>query len=134
MCPRCGSARYWGDDGCARCKVLDQATADRFAVEHGGRFIQYRYCVSVLLLTFRATTVKFVRSDQSRVRAGRRYTLISLVAGWWGIPSGLIGTLEAIRQNRSGGIDVTAAVIEEWEAAVSGGSEPPPGDALHDGG
>jgi hypothetical protein len=79
---------------------------------HGGRFVVYRYCFSIVILTFRRTSsVRFMRFDQSRLRPGLPYTLLSLVAGWWGIPWGPIFTIEAVRTNLKGGTDVTAAVV-----------------------
>ncbi len=42
---------------------------------------------------------------------GFAYTLLSLVAGWWGIPFGLIFTPTAIFTNMRGGKNVTAAIF-----------------------
>jgi hypothetical protein len=44
------------------------------------------------------------------------YSLISLFAGWWGIPAGPIWTVVTIIRNTRGGIDLTPAV----EAVVCG--------------
>jgi hypothetical protein len=79
---------------------------------HGGRFVVYPYCFSIVILACRRTSsVKFVRFDQSRFRPGLPYTLLSLVAGWWCIPWGPIFTIEAVHNNLKGGTDVTTAVV-----------------------
>ena len=39
------------------------------------------------------------------------YTLISLLAGWWGIPWGPIYTITSLVTNLRGGKDVTQHVI-----------------------
>ncbi len=111
-CNRCGGPRYWGDNGCATCKARDTVVSDSYARMHGGRYYVYVYCVSLLLVTLRRPSgVKFVRFDQSRVRAGLPYTLLSLVAGWWGFPFGPVFTIEAVYKNLRGGLDVTAVVV-----------------------
>jgi hypothetical protein len=41
---------------------------------------------------------------------GMKYTAISLIMGWWGIPWGPIYTCKSLYMNLSGGKDVTAKV------------------------
>jgi hypothetical protein len=112
VCPRCGGPRQWGDDGCLACKERDAADADNYARMNGGRFISYNYCFSLLVVTYRRKSrPQFVPLGQSRAIPGLRYTLLSLVAGWWGFPWGPMFTVEAVYRNLMGGTDVTAAVI-----------------------
>ncbi len=76
-------------------------------VARGGRFVVYQYAVSVVLLTFRRSSrVYRVEPGQVGTEAGK-YTLISLLFGWWGIPWGPIFTIQSIVRNSSGGVDVT---------------------------
>lgn len=112
FCPRCGGPRNWGDSGCATCKARDAAAAENYARMNGGRYVTYNYCFSLLVVSFRRKSKpRFVPFGQSRLVPGLGYTLLSLVAGWWGIPWGPIFTLEAVYKNLNGGNDVTAAVI-----------------------
>ena len=46
-------------------------------------------------------------TNESAVVKGLPYTLLSLVAGWWGIPWGPIFTIGALYNNLKGGKDVT---------------------------
>jgi hypothetical protein len=91
-----------------------------FEVQRGGRFVIYQYCVSLLVITLRRNSpVKFVRAGESAVTAGLPFTLLSLVAGWWGIPFGLIYTPQVIYKNLNGGIDVTNAVMNRMTQSAA---------------
>lgn len=69
-----------------------------------GTWVCFAYCVSILVVTFRRYSAPvFVPDGQSRLVAGLPYTLISLVAGWWGFPFGLIFTPMCIIENLAGG-------------------------------
>ncbi len=84
------------------------------AILHGGRFVLYQYCVSVLVMTFkRASSPVFLRGDQDGLGPALQYSLISLVAGWWGIPWGPIWTIASLVNNTRGGTDVTQAVLTD---------------------
>lgn len=81
-------------------------------VADGARFILYGYCISLLVVTFkRSSNIYFVRAGESTFARGLPFTLISLVAGWWGIPWGPIYTVQTIAQNLQGGRDVTSQVL-----------------------
>ncbi len=55
----------------------------------GGKFVNYQYCISVIILTFRRpSAIYFIRADENAVIKGLPFTHISLLAGWWGIPWG----------------------------------------------
>lgn len=57
-----------------------------FEIQRGGKFVLFQYCVSVVVLTFRRPSdIYFVRSGENTVVKGLPFTLVSLVAGWWGI-------------------------------------------------
>ena len=59
-----------------------------------------------------------IQPDDSRFRLGLRYSLISLLFGWWGIPWGPIWTLGTVFKNLGGGVDVTANVLSALNAAA----------------
>jgi hypothetical protein len=52
----------------------------------------------------------FMRAGQNRVLKGLPYAGLSFVAGWWGIPWGLIYTPVCITADLRGGRDVTQAI------------------------
>jgi hypothetical protein len=81
-------------------------------VRRGGRLVVFQYCISVGVLTFiRPSKVHLVRSGDSAVAKGWTYTLLSMVAGWWGFPWGFIYTPLAVASNLGGGTNVTASLV-----------------------
>jgi hypothetical protein len=80
----------------------------------GGRFVVFQFCISVLVLTFkRSSPIIFLRGDEDGARHALTYSLISLVAGWWGIPWGPIWTISTVSTNLQGGKDLTKAVLDQ---------------------
>ncbi|HKF22780.1 MAG TPA: hypothetical protein VKE93_14510 [Candidatus Angelobacter sp.] len=80
-------------------------------LQRGGKFVQYQYCISIVIMTFkRGTDIYFVRADENPVVKGLGWTLFTLLAGWWGIPFGPIFTIQSLWYNLKGGHDVTAGV------------------------
>lgn len=94
-----------GTEGMSEAEVLDE-------VRKGGRFVIYLYAVSILVLTFRRSSeVRFLKAGQSGIVPGLPWTLLTLVAGWWGIPWGPIYSIQSIYTNVTGGRDVTAQIV-----------------------
>lgn len=64
-----------------------------FEINRGGRFVFYRYCFSAVVVTvMQGTDIYFVRADESRIRKGVPWSLLTLLVGWWvypGVPSAL---------------------------------------------
>lgn len=82
-----------------------------FELQRGGRFVMFQYTISILVLTFhRGSDIYFVRAGEGTVLKGLPYTVLSLVAGWWGIPGGPIYTIGSVFTNLGGGKDVTNEV------------------------
>jgi hypothetical protein len=81
----------------------------RFELQRGARLVCYQYCISVVVMTFRrSSNIYFIPAGESSVSKGMPWTLLSLVAGWWGIPWGPIFTVQALITNFKGGKDITA--------------------------
>jgi hypothetical protein len=77
----------------------------------GGRFVFFEYCISLLVLTLRRpSAIYFLKGDQSGLVHGLRYSVLSLLLGWWGVPWGIFYTLLTLLNNLSGGCDITAEV------------------------
>jgi hypothetical protein len=92
----------------------------RFEVQRGGKFVVYNYCVSVLIMTFkRASPLYFIPAGQSAVGKSLPWTLLTLVAGWWGIPWGPIFSVQSLVVNFKGGKDVTAEIAARLQPAQS---------------
>src|SRR5262249_33078797 len=77
----------------------------------GGRFVLFECCISLIVITLRRPSpVCFLRPGDSGAVRGLRYTVVSLLLGWWGLPWGVIYTPLALLTNLGGGRDVTARV------------------------
>jgi hypothetical protein len=96
------------------------------AVAAGGKFVRFQFCVSVLVLSFkRSSPIIFVRPGESAFAKGLSYSLISLVAGWWGIPWGPIWTLTTVAENIAGGKDLTPFVLAALGSPLPSVNKPP---------
>lgn len=81
-------------------------------LQQGGKFVIYTYCFSLIFMTFRrSSNIYFIKHNGNAVTTGLKYTLLSAVAGWWGIPWGPIYTIGALISNLKGGKDVTREVL-----------------------
>ncbi|MEO0455625.1 MAG: hypothetical protein AAF152_03455 [Cyanobacteria bacterium P01_A01_bin.114] len=81
-------------------------------VAKGGKFVIFQYCFSVIVMSFkRRSPVYFVKADENASLKGLRYTLISALLGWWGIPWGIMFTVQALITNCTGGKDVTQPIL-----------------------
>ncbi len=84
----------------------------QFEVQQGGKFVHFQYCISVLIMTFRRSSdIYFIRAGEGTFGKGIGFTLLTLVAGWWGIPWGPIYTIGSLVTNFGGGKDVTQEVL-----------------------
>lgn len=88
-------------------------TPDQIAFElnRGARFVVYRFCFSLLMVTVMDNTGPYlIRANENRVSKGLPWTLLTLVLGWWGIPWGPIRTAQSVWTNFRGGTNVTAEI------------------------
>jgi hypothetical protein len=92
----------------------------RFEVQRGAKFVFFYYAVSVLVMSFRrASPVYFIPAGQKAHGKGLPWTLLTLVAGWWGIPWGPIYTVQSLVVNFKGGKDVTAELSARLQPATT---------------
>ena len=92
---------------------IEGMTADQlvFELQNGSRFVQYQYCISAAVITLKQfTNSYFMRPGRGESIRALQWSLLTLVAGWWGIPWGPIYTVQSIWVNLRGGNDVTPEV------------------------
>jgi len=90
----------------------------QFEIQRGAKLVYFQYCVSIVLMTFRRSSdIYFIPAGESSVKKGLPWTLLSFIAGWWGIPWGPIFTVQAFATNFKGGKDVTAEFAARLTAA-----------------
>jgi hypothetical protein len=82
-------------------------------VKDGGRFVVFDWCIGLGVRSVRrSSAVHFVRPNEWAAIKGIRYTLGTLLTGWWSIdPFGPAQTIGCLRLNLGGGRDVTARVL-----------------------
>jgi hypothetical protein len=91
----------------------------RFELQRGAKLVRYQYCVSLVLITFkRSSEVYYIPAGESAVTKGLPWTLLTLVAGWWGIPFGPIFSIQALATNLKGGKDLTADITAAMNRAA----------------
>jgi hypothetical protein len=91
-----------------------------FEIQRGAKFVLFQYCISMLVITLRRSSdIYFLRQGESAAVKGLPFTLLSLVAGWWGIPWGPIYTIQSVYNNSRGGKDVTEAVVNSLRAQAA---------------
>lgn len=97
-----------------KIKGIEEMAPDQlnFELQRGGRFVVFQYAISVIVMSFRRpSAVYFIRSGESTVPKSIGFTLLTLIAGWWGIPFGPIFTIQSVVTNCRGGKDVTKQVV-----------------------
>jgi hypothetical protein len=81
-------------------------------VNNGGRFVIFQYAISILVMSFKnPSDIHFVRAGEGTFGKAFGPTLVSMFLGWWGIPFGIIFTIESLYINLSGGRNVTDDVM-----------------------
>ena len=69
-----------------------------------GKYVVYQYVYSLLIVTYKKfSDPVFIPEGSSAILPGLQYTLISLLFGWWGLPWGILYTIEAVFVNLFGG-------------------------------
>ncbi|MBI1305215.1 MAG: hypothetical protein GC181_01220 [Bacteroidetes bacterium] len=107
----------------AEIKNIEGMSADDISreLQRGGKFVIYKYCISIIVMTFqRPTDIYFIKGGESGVVKGLGFSFITLLFGWWGIPWGPIYSIGSMITNFRGGTDVTAAVLQSFQT----GTEP----------
>ncbi len=109
-----------------KIKGMDGLTLDDLHKEiaQGGRFVFFKYCISIVVLTFqRPSDIYFVRGSESAIAKGLGFSALTALLGWWGIPWGPIYSVGALVTNFKGGHDVTNEVLCDL-AHQPGGERP----------
>lgn len=76
----------------------------RFRTSSGGRYVQFSYTISLGIVTFTNYSEPIhIERDEGTFGKGLKYTIISLLFGWWGIPFGPIFTVVSVIENCTGG-------------------------------
>ncbi len=82
------------------------------ACNDGAKLVYFSYTISIVVMTFkRSSDVHFIKKGESGAVKGLPYTLLTLVAGWWGFPFGPIYSIMSLYTNLKGGEDVTNKLI-----------------------
>jgi hypothetical protein len=95
-------------------------------VKNGGRFVVFNWSIGLLVKSVQLrSAVYFVPPGEAAPRIGLWRSLATLLTGWWAIPCGPLDTIGCLRENRSGGRDITALVLRTLVRAEHLGMEGP---------
>ncbi len=85
----------------------------KYKVAKGARFIVFQYCISLLFAISlrRFSKAYFVDRFETTEKFAKKYNILSLIFGWWGIPWGPVYTLRSLTVNKKGGLDVTEDIM-----------------------
>ena len=90
-------------------------------ISRGGKFVVYTYCLSCFFMTFkRSSSIYFIHDNENAFVKGWPFNLISLLFGWWGIPLGIVNTLDCLFTNIGGGKLVTDKVMHYLQQSTGG--------------
>lgn len=90
-------------------------------INNGGKFVFYTYCFSFIVMSYKQRSgVYFVGSNENAFVKGLPFAFISLLFGWWGIPWGIVYTLESLFTNIGGGKNVTDEVMKSIQQRTDG--------------
>mgnify|MGYP003331685678 FL=1 len=78
----------------------------------GGRYVVFEYCWSLIISFRRRSKPVLVRAGDDGFAAALRYSLVSVLFGWWGIP-GPLWAISTLRHNAGGGEDATLATLTQ---------------------
>ncbi|MEO1429445.1 MAG: hypothetical protein AAFV71_10345 [Cyanobacteria bacterium J06633_8] len=93
---------------------LDDLTVEEVNKElnNGAKFVAFLYCFSLIVITFkRSSSIYFIKAGEGTLKHSIKFTLISIFLGWWGIPWGIIYTIQSLITNCQGGRDMTTQVM-----------------------
>lgn len=83
-------------------------------LDRGARFVQFEYCVSCIVYTYRKTSdVYFIKCDETSFFPSLPWSFCNLLLGWWGLPWGPVRTLQSLITNFAGGKNVTQQILAE---------------------
>ena len=81
-------------------------------VGQGGRFVTFTYAFSIVVMSFRRSSgIYFLRPGQDGLSKAIGYSLLTGLVGWWGLPWGILFTIQSIFRNACGGVDVTEPIL-----------------------
>lgn len=74
-----------------------------------GKFVTFQWIIPLPMFTpvKRLSKVYFVSKASEAKDYAKKYNLINLLIGWWGLPFGPVYLVKSIALNNQGGIDVT---------------------------
>jgi hypothetical protein len=85
------------------------------SLQAGGKLVVYEYCISLVVITFRRNSpVHYIAPGADAVAPGWKYTLLSLLLGWWGFPFGLVFTPLSVINNLRGGRNINEPEKATW--------------------
>ena len=84
----------------------------RAAISEGARFLVFEYVISAILMSSRRySKLIYLKPGDNPLSKALPYTVLTALAGWWGVPHGIINTPSVIYRNFKGGKDFTSQIL-----------------------
>jgi uncharacterized RDD family membrane protein YckC len=85
------------------------------ALQNGSKAVFFMYTISFIVMTLRRNSgIYILEQGEDHWKYSWKYSLISFLLGWWGLPWGFIYTPQALYVNAiDGGKDVTDALLQD---------------------
>lgn len=101
--------------------AIEQGTADYNGrrVNRATEVASFTMVFSFLIVTLTSKT-RYYFTDYGTGGAAAAPTIVTLLLGWWGLPWGIIRTIQALSRNISGGEIVTVGDLLDQMPAVQG--------------
>jgi hypothetical protein len=71
--------------------VTKKLSANKYRIkeilQNGGKVVSYSFAISIIIMTFkRSSPLHAFRANEGCIGAGFKYSLLTLLLGWWRIP------------------------------------------------
>lgn len=96
-----------------RLKNIDELKIEdlKKSINRGYRFITYPYSISLIVGNLNLFSPVYFLNKEETKKHTLKYNLISSILGWWSIPNGPTNTINSIKTNIRGGVDVTDDIM-----------------------
>ncbi|WP_196888341.1 hypothetical protein [Aureivirga sp. CE67] len=93
-------------------KLVIEKDISKEEIEKKGKFVVFQYCISIVLLSMeRISPAIYVETEEDFLKYKKKYNLYTYLFGWWAVPWGPIKSLQFLKNNKKGALDVTEDIL-----------------------
>lgn len=85
----------------------------KYAIDNGCKFITFQYCITIFIAVTltRFSPAILIQNTEELNYFKTKYNRLTKIFGWWGLPWGPIRSINALNNNKAGGIDMTDDIM-----------------------